>query len=117
MPTYDYTAVQARLDKWGLLPLLERAHQTRLTRDGAITYARAILGRKAHVRVKRIRRSWAHADGSISLSCDSARSVRLRCVLHECAHVLNDRKGSKLSDESHGEAFCRTYARLLREVM
>lgn len=114
----DYPAVVKRLDKWGLLPTLQLAHTTRLPAESAYIYARAILGGRTPIRIKRTYRSWAYPHNeSITLACDKARTVRLRDVLHECAHILDYRKGRKLGHSSHGEAFCRTYARLLRDVI
>jgi hypothetical protein len=113
---HEYIAVRRRLVKWGLAERLDRAITTRVSKASAIIHARAICGPDLIVRVKRTRGSWAYADrNSVTLSCGKDRSVRLSIVLHECAHILDARKG-KLADNSHGESFCRTYARLLREV-
>lgn len=113
----DYPEVEKRLAKWGLLQNLEKASTTRLSEHGARIYVRAICGKKTNVRVKRVRGSWHYPhNGSITLACDKARTVRLLSVLHECAHSLHARGFAK-NDAPHGESFCRTYARLLREAM
>lgn len=113
----EYPRVYARLVRWGLDAYQQRANELRLSRSAAILYARAICGHELIVRVKRTSGSWAYPTrNSVTLSCGKDRSVRLAIVLHECAHILDARKG-KLADRSHGESFSRTYARLLREVL
>lgn len=113
----DYPAVEARLNRWGLLGHLIKADQTKVSKDAAVLYARAICGPKTIVRVKRTARSWAYRHNqSVTLGCDRERRVKLSSVLHECAHILDYRKG-KHGSSCHGEPFCRTYARLLREAV
>jgi hypothetical protein len=113
----DYPKVSARLNQWGLLGQLIVARTTRLSKDAAILYCRAITNDpKLTVRVKR-GGSWASLQrNSITLSCDGQRRVSFSSVLHECAHILDYRKG-KLRNGPHGESFCRTYARLLKETL
>jgi hypothetical protein len=115
---YDYPAVQARLAKNGLLAHLQLACATILLPDDARVYVRAILGPDTTIRIKRVNRSWAYRhNGSITLAARGPdRRVKLSSVLHECAHQLDYRKG-KLANGPHGESFCLTYARLLREVI
>ncbi len=112
----DYPAVCARLNRWGYFGHLVIARRTRITAAAARLYAAAIVPGSI-VRVKRVRTSWAYRhNNSITIACDNQRTVSLASVLHELAHLLDYRKG-KLANGSHGESFCRTYARLLREVM
>lgn len=113
----DYPAVVARLEKWGDMDRVRFACATRLTGASAKVYAKAICSSSTIVRVKRTRGSWAYRHNqSLTLSCDKAGTVALHSILHEAAHVLNYRKG-KLGGGPHGEQFCRTLSRLLREVL
>jgi len=110
----DYTNVVRWLNKHGDLAHLCLA-QRRFSEPEALALAREIVGPKVHIQAKRIRGSWAWGTRAIYLSCDSQRRIRLDSVLHECAHVLNDRKPKAMRGNSHGEPFLRTYAKLLRE--
>ncbi len=110
----DYPAVTAWLNKEGLLAHLCLA-QRRIHPDEARALTVTILGH-VPIRVKRTGRSWAYSHNeSVTLSCDDRRTVSLMAVLHECAHILDYRKGRKMGHSHHGEPFRRTYARLLKE--
>lgn len=114
----DYKAVCAWLNREGLLAQLCIANSYWLPADAARALAHEIIGPQARVLIKRTRRSWAHhiPNGRITLACrPTDRAVNLSSILHECAHVLDYRKGRKLGYSAHGEPFRRTYARLLRE--
>jgi hypothetical protein len=116
MPRLDYPLVCQRLNKWRLLHLLALARVTLVTPTAAKLYARAICGPDLRVECKRIRSSWAWRTKNLITLSLKGDKVQLASVLHECAHILNYRKG-RLADGVHGEAFTRTYARLLREVL
>ena len=112
----DYVAVSQWLNKRELLAHLCTANVRRLGTQESIALAQRILGKRTIVRVKKTRTSWAYSHNeSITLSCDARRTVKLVSILHECAHVLDYRKGRVLGHSAHGEPFKRTYARLLRE--
>lgn len=113
MSALDYTNVVRWLNSHGDLAHLCLA-QRKFPEAVALDIAREIVGPKVHIQAKRIRGSWAWGTRAIYLSCDSQRRIKLDSVLHECAHVLNDRKPRKMRGTSHGEPFRRTYARLLR---
>ena len=116
-PRLDYPRVVARFERWQTTHLLEKANDISLSEQGARLYAAAICGPGLRVEIKRIRGSRSYKrKAMISLACTADRRVKLIALVHECAHQLNYRKG-RLADGPHGESFCLTYQRLLREVL
>lgn len=113
MKRLDYKSVSAWLNRQGLLAELCLA-QRHISAASAIDLAKNIVGPYVDVRVRRVRGSWAYTDRAITLATHDRKTVRLASVLHECAHVIDFRKGPRLRS-CHGESFCRTYARLLKD--
>lgn len=134
-----YPTVRAWCVRLGVTNLDVLANHTRLNERAVRVYVAAVCGRKCPIRLRRLRAHLALADANgITFDRDTldARGLPLGTVLHECAHVIqawryqeryqlahsskhvvNWRAWHKHNRVHHGEPFCRTYARLLREVM
>jgi hypothetical protein len=133
-----YPTVRAWMARLGATDLDQLANRTKVTKETARLYVSAVLGVKFPLRFRRMSAS-AGRGGSRGITLDPrCRAFTLGTVLHEIAHA---RQGLMLKDQRknrqkrrmagkmtvygrgwvkaahHGEAFCRTYAKLLREVM
>ena len=137
-----YPTVRLWCAKLGVTALDIRANEVVLTEHGCRLYIAAVMGARFPVRVRRLPSSLGRGGADyIVLDSDTikARGMTLGTVLHECAHAiqytrLRERKAVRqatratrgwapakrvLRDEhvGHGEPFCRTYARLLRDTL
>ena len=136
-----YPTVRAWMARLGATELDIKANEIFLDERGCRAYVAAILGPKFNLRFRRLNssegRGW-HKGITLDRDLVEAKRMSLGTVLHECAHAIQWRKyaeRAKLRRErmaetrtyrakvarrdhcGHGEPFCRTYARLLREAM
>jgi len=136
-----YPTVRAWCQRLGVTALDQRANEVKLDHDACRIYIAAVMGPKFPVRFRVLRGSVGRG-GDRYIVLDSQTRHTLGTVLHECAHAvqltrLKERKAvrrdirirARMAGQHpgpqpalgrralHGEAFCRTYARLLRDTL
>lgn len=132
-----YPTVRAWMARLGVTNLDVRANEIIVDERTARLYIKAITP-KTRVNVRILHGSIGRGSAAyITLDKNTLRAkmMTLGTVLHECAHALQNAKwhqrnsirlekrsaGKQLigrnAIKAHGEAFCRTYAKLLREVL
>jgi len=138
-----YPTVRAWCQRLGMTAHDQRANEVMLDARGCRVYVAAVMGPRFPLFLRRMSASVGRG-GSRYITLDSdtikARQMSLGTVLHECAHsiqLLRERERKAVRQEIwqrtrkarpapqqrgarrqlHGEAFCRTYARLLRDTL
>jgi hypothetical protein len=134
-----YPTVRAWCQRLGVTALDQRANEVKLDAAGCRIYVAAVMGPRFPLRLRRLPSSVGRGGADyIVLDSDTikARGMSLGTVLHECAHAVQLTKAREArairvelrvrgvhrpaptgKRQLHGEAFCRTYARLLRAVL
>jgi len=136
-----YPTVRAWMQRLGATALDIRANEVKLDHAACRVYVAAIMGPTFDLRF-RVLHSSIGRGGHRYIVLDRQTRHTLGTVLHECAHAiqltrLQERKAVRRSlydaarakgrhahlqalparTDYHGEAFCRTYARLLRDTL
>jgi hypothetical protein len=130
-----YPTVRAWCAKLGVTTLDIRANEVLLGHAACRIYIAAVMGPKFPVRFRVLHGSVGRG-GDRYIVLDRQTRHTLGTVLHECAHAVQltraaQRKAVRLElrargirkpapagrRDLHGEAFCRTYARLLRDTL
>jgi hypothetical protein len=136
-----YPTVRAWCQRLGVTALDQRANEVKLDHAACRLYIAAVMGPRFPVRF-RVLHSSVGRGGDRYIVLDSQTRHTLGTVLHECAHAVQLTKAKDRRDvrrdiraarraagswkplpelprrrDLHGEAFCRTYARLLRETL
>lgn len=130
-----YPIVRSWMVKLKVDALDIRANALKLSEGDARLYVAAVMGSSFLLRFRVMRGSMGRG-GHRYITLNKKSPYSLGLVLHECAHAIQGKReheqlmirrqlraAGKIPTQSlqrashHGEAFCRTYARLLREVM
>jgi hypothetical protein len=138
-----YPTVRAWCQRLGVTDLDIRANEVVVTEATCRVYIAAVMGKRFPFRVRRLPSSVGRGGADyIVLDRDTikAKGMTLGVVLHECAHAVQLTKARERRQvrqdiwqrtakarpaphrrsgrrDLHGEAFCRTYARLLRATL
>lgn len=133
-----YPTVRAWMARLGTSDLDRAANRIPITRATARLYVSACLGPTFPLRFRRMRSAGRGGATGITLDATNGKGFTLGTLLHEIAHArqhlrLQERRALRnvrlratggprpvinaREHRGHGEPFCRTYARLLRDVM
>lgn len=130
-----YPTVRAWCARLGVTALDIRANEVKLDHAACRVYVAAVMGPRFPLRF-RVLHSSVGRGGERYIVLDRQTRHTLGTVLHECAHAIqltraHERKAVRAElrargirkpapagrRDLHGEAFCRTYARLLRDTL
>ena len=118
----EYIGVSRRLWQLDVGDLATAAHTMPITPTEAQDLIRQLCGplpvtfrgyRGRAYRPRGLRQSRITIPSAAGVGPDGVPHLRLGIVFHECAHILTYREWPGASP--HGERFCQTLARLLRE--
>jgi hypothetical protein len=134
-----YPTVRSWCARLGVTALDVRANEVFLTEVECRIYIAAVMGKRFPVRVRVLHGSVGRGGERyivLDRSTINAYQMSLGTVLHEVAHAVQLTRAKQRRDirrelrlqgkrtpplpkrrDMHGEAFCRTYARLLRDCL